>query len=142
MAGLPNVIGIKDASSDLGRVALHAALCGDGFIQLSGEDPSAIGFNAHGGVGCISVTANVAPKLCADMQSATLAGDYATARKVNTKLAPLHRALFMAPSPGPTKYALAKLGLSGPEVRLPLVSPPLSVCKEIDRAIEFAGLLE
>jgi 4-hydroxy-tetrahydrodipicolinate synthase len=142
LSKLPNVIGIKDASADLSRVARHTALCGKDFVQISGEDPTAVGFNAQGGVGCISVTANVAPKLCSQMQEATLKGDYATARRINDTLARLHRALFLEPSPSPAKYALSLLGLCTDETRLPIV--PVSsadVRQEIGAAMKEAGVL-
>lgn len=142
LSRLPNVIGIKDASADLSRVARHTALCGKDFIQISGEDPTAIGFNAQGGVGCISVTANVAPAQCAQMQNACLQGDYGLARKINDTLARLHRALFLEASPSPAKYALSLLGLCTDDVRLPLV--PVSSednRKEIAAAMKEAGIL-
>ncbi len=142
LATLPNVIGIKDASADLSRVARHTALAGADFIQISGEDPTAVGFNALGGVGCISVTANVAPQPCAAMQAATLKGDYAEARRINDTLARLHRALFLEASPAPTKYALSLLGLCTDEVRLPLVPvQSAEVKKEIEAAMKEAGVL-
>ncbi len=142
LSRLPNVIGIKDASADLSRIARHTALCGKDFIQISGEDPTAVGFNAMGGVGCISVTANVAPQQCAQLQDATLQGDYGLARKINDTLARLHRALFLEASPSPAKYALSLLGLCTDEVRQPLV--PVSsedVKKEIQAAMKEAGVL-
>jgi 4-hydroxy-tetrahydrodipicolinate synthase len=141
LAKLANVVGVKDASGDLGRVARHRALCGQEFIQLSGEDPSAVGFNAHGGMGCISVTANVAPRLCAQMQEATLEGDFAAARAMDDKLAPLHRALFAEPSPSPAKYACSLLGLCSDEVRLPLLACGDSAKAQIRSAMTHAGLL-
>lgn len=142
LAKLSNIIGIKDASADIGRVARHTALAGRDFIQISGEDGTAVGFNAQGGVGCISVTANVAPYQCAAMQAACLKGDYAEARRINDTLARLHRAMFLEASPAPAKYALSLLGLCSDEVRLPLVpvqSP--DVRKEIEAAMKEAGIL-
>jgi 4-hydroxy-tetrahydrodipicolinate synthase len=136
----PNVVGIKDATSDLGRVARHRELCGKDFILLSGDDVSALGFNAHGGDGCISVTANVAPKLFAELQAASLKGDYKTGRALNDKLAPLHKALFTDPSPGPTKYALFKLGLCSEEIRSPLFPATEPSRKAVDAAMAHAGL--
>ena len=136
----PNVVGIKDATGDLGRVALHRELCGPDFILLSGDDVTALGFNAHGGTGCISVTANVAPRMFADLQAATLKGDYATARALNDKLAPLHKALFTDPSPGPTKYALSRLGLCLEEIRSPLFPAADYSRKAVDRALAHAGI--
>lgn len=142
LSGLPNIVGIKDASADLSRVARHTALCGKNFIQISGEDPTAVGFNAMGGVGCISVTANVAPAQCAKMQEATLRGDYAEARRINDTLARLHRAMFLEPSPAPAKYALSLLGLCENEVRLPLVPVQSQTVKdEIKAAMQEAGVL-
>lgn len=142
LSRLPNVIGIKDASADLSRVARHTHLCGPDFIQISGEDPTAVGFNAMGGVGCISVTANVAPAQCAAMQEATLNGDYAEARRINDTLARLHRALFLEASPSPTKHALSLLGLCRNEVRQPLVGVQSEdVKREIEAAMKEAGVL-
>ena len=142
LSGLSNVIGIKDASADLNRVARHTALCGRKFIQISGEDGTAVGFNAQGGVGCISVTANVAPEACAKMQAATLKGDYAEARRINDTLARLHRAMFLEASPAPAKYALSLLGLCADEVRLPLVPVQSQAVKdEIKAAMQEAGVL-
>jgi 4-hydroxy-tetrahydrodipicolinate synthase len=141
IAQLANVIGCKDASADLSRVARHRALCGERFIQLSGEDPSAIGFNAQGGRGCISVTANAAPKLCAQMQEATLQGDFEAARAIDAKLAALHRAMFVEPSPAPAKYACSLLGLCGEEVRLPLLSCSDAAKAQIRLAMTQAGLI-
>lgn len=136
----PNVVGIKDATGDLGRVALHRELCGPDFILLSGDDVTALGFNAHGGTGCISVTANVAPRMFADLQTATLKGDYGAARALNDKLAPLHKALFTDPSPGPTKYALSRLGLCSEEIRSPLFPAADYSRKAVDRALAHAGI--
>ena len=141
IAQLKNVVGIKDASADLSRVAKHRALAGEKFIQLSGEDPTAVGFNAHGGRGCISVTANVAPKLCAQMQEATLQGSYDTARTIDDKLSPLHKALFCEPSPAPTKYACSLLGLCTDEVRLPIITCSDAAKAQIRSAMTHAGLI-
>ena len=141
IAALSNVLGVKDATSDLSRVAHHRALAGEGFAQLSGEDGSALGFNAHGGKGCISVTANVAPRLCAEMQDATLRGDFEHARAVDGKLAPLHKALFCEPSPAPAKYACSLLGLCSDEIRLPLVRCTDAAKARVRDAMAFAGLL-
>jgi len=141
LAQLPTVIGCKDASADLSRVTRHRAVCGERFIQLSGEDPSAIGFNAQGGKGCISVTANVAPKLCAQMQEATLRGDLETARKIDDKLAPLHKAMFCEPSPAPVKYACSLLDLCSDEVRLPLLACSETAKSQVRAAMTHAGLI-
>lgn len=141
IAQLKNVIGIKDASADLSRVARHRALCGADFILLSGEDPSAVGFNAQGGTGCISVTANVAPRLCAQMQEATLGGDFATARAIDDKLAAVHKAMFVEPSPAPAKYACSLLGLCTDEVRLPLLTLSEAGKTAVKAAMTQAGLI-
>jgi 4-hydroxy-tetrahydrodipicolinate synthase len=142
LSQLPNVIGIKDASADLARVARHSALCKQGFIQISGDDPSAVAFNAQGGLGCISVTANVAPEQCSRMQEATLRGDYAEARRINDTLARLHRAMFLEASPAPAKYALSLLGLCADELRLPLLPVQSQAVKdEIKAAMQEAGVL-
>lgn len=141
LAKLPRIIGVKDATGDLARVAKQRMTCGAGFIQLSGEDATAVGFNAMGGVGCISVTANVAPKLCAQMQDATLAGDYAKALEYQDKLMPLHIAIFLEPGVAGAKYALSKLGMCAAEVRLPLTELSDATKAKIDAAMEFAGLI-
>lgn len=141
VAQLKNVVGIKDASNDLGRIAKHRALAGEKFIQLSGDDPNAIGFNAHGGRGCISVTANVAPKLCAQLQEATLQGAYDTARAIDDKLWPLHKAMFCEPSPAPAKYACSLLGLCTDEVRLPIIPCSDAAKAQIRSAMTHAGLI-
>ena len=121
LSKLQNIAGVKDATGDLNRVSLQRQACGEEFIQLSGEDGTALGFNAHGGVGCISVTANVAPALCAEFQSACLAGDMPKALEIQDRLIPLHHALFLEASPAPVKFAAAELGLCSEELRLPLV---------------------
>lgn len=136
----PNIIGIKDATGDLSRVTKHLDLCEDDFILLSGDDPSAIGFVAMGGAGCISVTANVAPELMAGIHADCEAGDFAAARAKEALAYHLHRALFMSPSPGPSKYALSVLGLCEPTIRLPLLSPGDKVRTEIEAAIKAAGV--
>ncbi len=141
LAKLSHVVGLKDASADLSRVTRHRAVCGAGFIQLSGEDPSAIGFNAEGGKGCISVTANVAPKLCAQLQEATLRGDFEAARSIDDKLAPLHKAMFCEPSPAPAKYACSLLGLCSEELRLPLVPCTERAKAQVREAMTHAGLI-
>lgn len=141
LASLPNVVGIKDASNDLGRVSMHAALtAGEQFTQLSGEDPSSLGHRAMGGTGCISVTANVAPDICAQMHAAFDSGDLDTARALDQRLIHLHKAMFLAPSPGPAKYALAKMGLCSDEVRLPIVAPNEETKAQIDSAMKLAGV--
>lgn len=141
LAKLPRIVGVKDATGDLARVSQQRASCGAEFCQLSGEDATALGFNAHGGVGCISVTANVAPKLCAEFQQATLNGDYAKALAYQDKLMPLHETLFIEPGLVGAKYALSKLGLCSEEVRSPLVGLEGTTKAEIDAAMIHAGLL-
>jgi len=141
LARLPRIVGVKDATGDVTRVSKQRETCGPDFIQLSGEDGSALGFNAHGGVGCISVTANVAPKLCAQFQAATLEGDYAKALELQDKLMPLHVSLFIEPGLVGAKYALAKLGLCSDEVRLPLTGLTSETRTAIDKAMAHAGIV-
>ena len=141
LAKLPRIVGVKDATGDLSRVPKQRITCGKDFIQLSGEDATALGFNAHGGVGCISVTANVAPKLCAQFQAATLAGDYKTALDLSDRLMPLHEAIFIEPGLVGAKYAMSKLGLCSDEVRLPLTGLSDETKAKLDDAMRFAGLI-
>jgi len=141
LAKLPRIVGVKDATGKLERVSQQRITCGPGFIQLSGEDATALGFNAHGGVGCISVTANVAPRLCAEFQAATLAGDYALALEYQDRLMPLHEAIFIEPGLVGAKYALSKLGLCSEEVRLPLTGLLDATRARIDAAMRHAGLI-
>ncbi|NOC92252.1 4-hydroxy-tetrahydrodipicolinate synthase [Ruegeria sp. HKCCD6604] len=141
LAKLPRIVGVKDATGDLARVSQQRATCGADFCQLSGEDATALGFNAHGGVGCISVTANVAPKLCAEFQQATLAGDYAKALEYQDKLMPLHEAIFIEPGLVGAKYALSKLGPCSTEVRSPLTELEDSTKDAIEAAMAHAGLI-
>lgn len=141
LAKLPRIIGVKDATGDITRVSKQRAACGPEFVQLSGEDASALGFNAHGGVGCISVTANVAPGLCAEFQRATLAGDYNTALKCQDRLMPLHEAIFIEPGVVGAKYALSRLGMCSEEVRSPLTGLDTSTKQAIDAAMQHAGIL-
>jgi len=138
---LPNVIGIKDSTANMNRASQQRQRLGETFIMLSGEDATALGFNAHGGQGCISVTANVAPRLCAEFQAATLRGDYAAALKLQDRLLPLHDALFVETNPGPVKYAVSRLGLCEPFARLPLAPVTDATRKTVDEAMRFAGLL-
>lgn len=142
IAELEHVVGIKDATGDMARVCQHRRLIGADFIQLSGDDPTALGFNATGGVGAISVTSNVAPDLCAQFQEATLAGDWDTARRLNDRLLPLHHALFTSSSPGPSKYALSLLGAGNSEMRLPLTEPNAASQAAVREALAIAGMLE
>ena len=137
-----NIVGVKDATGKIERVSEQRITCGPDFIQLSGEDATALGFNAHGGVGCISVTANAAPRLCAEFQAATRAGDYRKALEYQDRLMPLHKAIFIEPGLCGVKYALSKLGRMSRTVRLPLL-PTLEPATEaaIDAALAHAGLL-
>ena len=141
LAKLPRIVGVKDATGDLSRVPKQRMTCGAEFVQLSGEDATALGFNAHGGVGCISVTANVAPRLCAEFQTATLKGDYTTALTLLDRLMPLHEAIFAEPGVAGAKYGLSRLGLCSDEVRLPLVGLTDGVKARMDDAMRFAGLI-
>ncbi|KAJ56958.1 dihydrodipicolinate synthase [Actibacterium mucosum KCTC 23349] len=141
LAKLPRVIGVKDATGDLSRVPQQRITCGDDFVQLSGEDATALGFNAHGGQGCISVTANVAPKLCAEFQTATLDGDYGRALTLLDRLMPLHMAIFAEPGLAGAKYAMSKLGKCENEMRLPILPVSAKVEAQIDDAMHHAGLL-
>ena len=139
-AKLTNVVGVKDATANVSRVTLQRLACGNDFVQLSGEDGTALGFNVHGGVGCISVTSNVAPRLCSEFQSACLKGDWKAAREIQDRLMPLHDALFCETSPGPVKYAASRLGLCSAETRLPLVPIAEESKKKVDAALVSAGL--
>ena len=141
LAQLPRIIGVKDATGKIERVSMQRASCGADFIQLSGEDATALGFNAHGGVGCISVTANVAPKLCAEFQAATLAGDYRKALEYQDRLMPLHEAIFIEPGLAGAKYGLSLLGRCTEDVRLPLVGLTDTTKARIKAAMEHAGIL-
>ena len=141
LAKLPRIVGVKDATGDLARVCDTRLACGDDFIQLSGEDATAHGFNAHGGVGCISVTANVAPKLLSQVQEACLAGDFARALEVQDKLMPLHKAIFTEPGLVGAKYAMSRLGLCSDEVRLPLTCLSDETKALVDAALVHSGLL-
>ncbi|WP_019224099.1 4-hydroxy-tetrahydrodipicolinate synthase [Bartonella rattaustraliani] len=136
-----NIVGVKDATSKIERASEQREKCGKEFMQLSGDDSTALGFNAHGGVGCISVSSNVAPKLCAELHAACLRGDYKTALELNDRLMPLNRAVFIEPSPAGIKYAAAKLGLCGEKVRSPIVPLAETTKKTIDAALRHAGLL-
>jgi 4-hydroxy-tetrahydrodipicolinate synthase len=141
LAKLPRIIGVKDATGDLARVCEQRITCGADFLQISGEDATAHGFNAQGGIGCISVTANAAPKLCAELQNACLVGDYATALDLQDKLMPLHQAIFTEPGLVGAKYAMSQLGLCSDEVRLPLTPLSDSTKGLIRDALRHAGLL-
>lgn len=141
LAKIANVIAVKDATGNLARVTAQRLACGEEFVQLSGNDDMALGFSAMGGVGCISVTANVAPKLCSEFQNACISGDWQAALKLQDKLYPLHAALFTDASPGPVKYALGRVR---PEfrsaLRLPMTPPSQASRKAVDEALAVAGL--
>jgi 4-hydroxy-tetrahydrodipicolinate synthase len=140
---LKNVVGVKDATANVGRVTQQRLACGKDFVQLSGEDSTALGFMAHGGHGCISVTANVAPRLCSDFQNACLKGDWKTALDLQDKLMPLHDALFVETNPAPVKYAAWRLGVAAaPECRLPLAPLTEATKKVVDEALNRVGLLQ
>ncbi len=142
IAKLPNVIAVKDATGNLGRVTAQRLACGADFVQLSGNDETALGFNAMGGVGCISVTANVAPRLCAEFQAATREGRWNDAMQLQDKLYPLHMAMFTDASPGPAKYALSRVRSDFPtDLRLPLTEPSKASRRAVDDALAHAGLI-
>jgi 4-hydroxy-tetrahydrodipicolinate synthase len=136
-----NIVGVKDATGKVERASEQRITCGKDFIQLSGEDASALGFNAHGGVGAISVTSNVAPRLCAEFQEATLAGDGRKALELQDRLMPLHKALFIEPGVSGSKYALSKLGKIENVLRSPLMTVEPETAKQIDAAMQHAGLI-
>jgi len=136
-----NIVGVKDATGRVERVYSQRIACGDDFAQLSGEDASVLGFNAHGGVGVISVTANIAPQACASVQAACRAGDFFKARQLHDQLMDLHKALFLEPNPAGVKYGAARLGLCRPDLRLPLVEVAPATKQAIDAAMIKAGLV-
>jgi 4-hydroxy-tetrahydrodipicolinate synthase len=138
---LKNIVGVKDATANVARVSLQRQAMGPDFIQLSGEDATALGFMAHGGHGCISVTSNVAPKLCSDLLTACLAGNYGEAVLIQDRLMPLHTALFVETNPSPAKYALSVLDRVSPEVRLPLVPVGEGTKQAVRAAMVHAGLI-
>ncbi len=137
---LSNIVGVKDATANMARVSQQRAAMGADFIQLSGEDATALGFMAHGGAGCISVTANIAPALCSEFQLACLAGNFRLALQLQDRLMPLHDSLFVELNPGPVKYAAAKLGLCNGETRLPLAPIGAASRKRVDDALAAVGL--
>jgi 4-hydroxy-tetrahydrodipicolinate synthase len=141
LAQLPNIVGVKDATSNLERVSATRMLLGSGFCQLSGEDSIALALRAHGGHGCISVTANVAPRLLAEMHAACDAGDYETALAIQDRLLPLHIALFAETSPGPVKYGASLLGKASAEMRLPMVEIGDGTKERVEVGMKSAGLL-
>jgi 4-hydroxy-tetrahydrodipicolinate synthase len=142
LAKLPTIVGVKDATGNLGRVSAQRIACGEDFCQLSGNDETALAFSAMGGVGCISVTANIAPRLCSDFQKAMREGRWDEALQLQDRLYPLHIALFSDASPAPTKYALSRVRSGFPtEIRLPLVDASDASKRAVDAALEHAGLI-
>jgi 4-hydroxy-tetrahydrodipicolinate synthase len=141
LAKLPNIVGIKDATGDLTRASLQRVLCGEDWVMLSGDDPSALGYMAHGGHGVISVTSNVAPEACATFINACIAGQWETALYWQDRLVRLHKALFLDSSPSPTKFAMAHLGLCEPDVRLPIAPCSEAVKPAVLDAMREAGLV-
>jgi 4-hydroxy-tetrahydrodipicolinate synthase len=141
LAKHPNIVGVKDATANLTRPLHTTRACGTAFVQLSGEDHTVVSYLAAGGHGCISVTANVAPKLCAELHAAWARGDVAEAMRIQSRLVPLHDAMFAESNPGPVKYALSKLGFGANVVRLPLVTVSAPTAQKIDAAMREVGLL-
>ncbi|MES2903099.1 MAG: 4-hydroxy-tetrahydrodipicolinate synthase [Pseudomonadota bacterium] len=141
LARLPNVVGVKDATGNLGRVTAQRLACGEEFVQLSGNDETALGFSAMGGVGCISVSANVAPRLCAQFQKAMREGRWDEARSLQDRLYQLHDAMFSDASPGPVKYALSKVRPFPTELRAPMTEPSAASKAAVDAALSHAGLI-
>jgi 4-hydroxy-tetrahydrodipicolinate synthase len=139
-AALKNVVGVKDATANVARVTQQLLACGKDFIQLSGEDATALGFMAHGGVGCISVTSNIAPRLCAEFQKACLSGNWTKALELHDRLMPLHDVLFCETNPSPVKYVASKLGLCSAEVRLPMAPASDEAKRKIDAVLAQVGL--
>jgi 4-hydroxy-tetrahydrodipicolinate synthase len=139
---LKNIVGVKDATADLQRASQQRMAMGPEFCLLTGDDASALGFMAHGGHGCISVASNIAPRLCADFQTACMAGDFAKALRLQDQLMPLHDIMFIEANPGPVKYIAARLGLCGPDMRLPLVPVSEATRVAIDAVLDQTGLLQ
>ena len=140
LSRMDRIVGVKDATGDLARVARQRRACADGFVQLSGEDATAVGFNAMGGQGCISVAANVAPEAFASLQTACADGDWEAARDLQTRLIPLIDALFADTNPAPVKYALGRMGLCEEALRLPLVRASEGARRAVDQALDELGL--
>ena len=138
---IKNIIGVKDATSDISRVFKYKSIIGDSFNQLSGEDATTLAYMTYGGHGSISVASNIAPKLCSDFMNLCLAGKFDEASKINDKLMKLHECLFLEPSPGPVKYAAEKIGLMSSELRLPLVEISKNTKDKVDEAMKFASLI-
>lgn len=141
LAQLPRVVGVKDATGDLSRPGFERIAISQDFCLLSGEDATALAYNAMGGQGCISVSSNIAPAHCAQLQKLSLAGDYAAARKIQDQLMPLHKALFMEPSPAGAKYAASLLGLCSPECRLPIMPLQAETQGLIQQAMQNLNLI-
>ncbi len=141
LSKIPNIVGVKDATANLMRPSRERLACAKGWRLLSGEDGTALGYMAHGGHGCISVTANVAPKLCSQFQEACMQGAFDTALQIQDRLMPLHDAMFCEPSPGPVKYAASVLGISTDEVRLPMTAATDAAREKVKAAMTSAGLL-
>jgi 4-hydroxy-tetrahydrodipicolinate synthase len=141
LAQLPNIVGVKDATGDLPRASLQRLMCGESWVMLSGDDPSALGYMAHGGHGCISVTSNVAPEQTAAFYNAVMGGDWVGALEHQDRLVRLHRALFTDASPAPAKFAMAQLGLCTEEVRLPLTPASEASRAQVLAAMREAGVL-
>lgn len=141
LSKLPNMVGVKDATGDLARASFQRLQCGEDWVMLSGDDPTALGYMAHGGHGCISVTANVAPELCVQFYNDALSGQWPGALDGQDRLVRLHRALFTDASPGPTKFAMAHLGLCSGETRLPISEPSEASKAEVLAAMRDAGLI-
>ena len=141
LAKLPRIVGVKDASNDAVRPLQTGLACGEDFWQLSGEDAAVLALLVGGGHGCISVTANVAPRLCAEMHDAWSSGDPAQTLAIQKRLMPLHEALFVETSPAPVKYAASLLGLCREDVRLPLVAPGEATRQRVQTAMRAVGLM-
>jgi len=141
LSRIANIIGVKDATANMMRPTRERAACAKGWRLISGEDGTALGYMAHGGFGCISVTANVAPKLCSQFQEACMKGDFASALALQDKLMPLHDAMFVEPSPAPAKYGASLLGMCANEVRLPIVTATEAAEKRVREAMVIAGIL-
>lgn len=140
LAELPNIVGVKDATGDVTRIAQQRGAIGEDFLLLSGDDPMALASMANGGHGCISVTSNIAPRLCREFQDACVAGDFKKALSYQDRLMPVHSVMFVEPNPGPVKYAASQLGLCGAEVRLPLTQVTDETRQAVDAAISKLGL--
>jgi len=141
LARLPNIVGVKDATGDVTRISRQRDVIGEDFLLLSGDDPLALASAANGGHGCISVTSNIAPRLCSQFQEACMSGDFKTALSFQDRLLPVHDVMFVEPNPGPAKYAASLLGICRPDVRLPLVPVSEETRKRVEASIEKLGLM-